>query len=223
LRRGIGIAPGDEFRFRGNDFAFGAKAGALWQPIEELSFGVSYFSPTTVNLRGRSSAKPIAANETGTTAEADFPQFILGGVSYRPSPAWNFEFAVEWTDWESLDAITFKGTPFGTQLFQLGWRSSFIYEFGVTRELGNSWWLAAGYFFAENSVPEETFNPLIPDTDLHVGSIGLGKRGERWSWAIATHVAVGPDRDINLGAGNPANGTYSWLDVGVNLTVGYHF
>ncbi|HXG48839.1 MAG TPA: outer membrane protein transport protein [Methylomirabilota bacterium] len=223
LRRGAGVVPGDEFRFRGNDFCFGAKAGFLWQPVEKVSIGASYFSQSTVTLRGQSDVKPVIAGESGTTADADFPQFIMAGISYRPTPDWNIELGLEWTDWNALNTISFEGTPVGPVTAPFHWQSSFIYQIGVTRELGNAWWVAAGYFFAENSVPDATFNPQVPDTDLHVPSIGFGRRGERWSWAVATHVAVGPERSINLGVGNPANGTYKWLDVGVNLSVGYHF
>ena len=53
MRRGL-FAPGDQFRFTGNDWDFGASAGLLWQPWTKHSFGLSYRSETTMNFEGES-------------------------------------------------------------------------------------------------------------------------------------------------------------------------
>src|SRR6266536_1074933 len=144
LRRGIGFVPGDEFRFRGNGFAYGAKAGLLWQPHPKWSFGVSYFSPTTVKYRGNSTLKPIVPQKYGTSAELDFPQFIMGGISFRPTTNWNVEVGVDWTDWDTVDTVTFKGTAFGNVPFALNWNSSFLAHLGLTRYLQKGYWVSAG-------------------------------------------------------------------------------
>ncbi|PYJ82656.1 MAG: hypothetical protein DME22_18010 [Verrucomicrobia bacterium] len=221
LRRGIGIVPGDEFRFRGNGFAYGAKVGLLWQPHSKWSLGVSYFSPTTVNYRGNSTAKPIVSQKSGTSAELDFPQFIMGGISFRPTTNWNVEVGVDWTDWDTLDTVTFKGTAFGDVPFPLNWKSSYLAHFGVTRYLSNGYWVSAGYFFSQNSTSDRDFNPIVPDTDLHVASLGFGHKGESWNWALSGQVIAGPARQINNG--NSADGSYQFFNQAVNFSIGYHF
>ena len=37
-----------------------------------------------------------------------------------------------------------------------------------------------GFFYSENSSPKQDFNPIIPDTDLYLGSAGFGYKGKHW-------------------------------------------
>jgi len=221
LRRGIGIVPDDEFRFRGNGHAFGAKAGVLWQPHPKWSLGLSYFSPTTVDYRGNSTAKPIVPQKFGTSAELEFPQFIMGGISFRPTTNWNVEVGVDWTDWDTLDTVTLKGTAFGEVPLVFNWKSSFLAHFGVSRYLRHGYWVSAGYFFSENSTSDADFNPIVPDTDLHVASMGFGHKGEHWNWAISGQIIAGPARQITNG--NSADGSYQFFNQAVNFSMGYHY
>lgn len=221
LRKGIGLVPGDEFRFRGSGFAFGAKAGLLWQPHQKWSFGVNYFSPTTVDFDGHSSAKPVFAGKQSTSAKVDFPQFIVGGVSFRPTANWNIEVDVDWTDWNSLNTVTFKNTAFGDVGLPLNWKSSFLCHLGATRQLRDGYWVAAGYFYSQNSTSDKDFTPLVPDTDLHVASIGIGHKGKRWSWALSGQIITGPSREISNG--KPSDGTYQFFNQAINFAVDYRF
>ena len=81
---------------------------------------------------------PLATSfsEEDANAGFHFPQYVMAGYSFRPTPDWNFELDLDWTDWDSLNTVTLHqqrqrrcGTAF--QLEQL----EFIYEFGVTRKL----------------------------------------------------------------------------------------
>jgi long-chain fatty acid transport protein len=221
LRRGIGFIPGDEFRFRGDGFAYGAKVGLLWQPHPQWSFGLSYFSPTTVKYQGNSTFKPIVSQKKGTSAELDFPQFIMGGISFRPTTNWNVEVGMDWTDWDTVDSVTFKGTAFGDVPFALNWKSSFLAHLGLSRYLQKGYWVSAGYFFSQNSTTDADFNPILPDTDLHVASLGFGRHGEHWTWALSGQIIAGPARQIRNG--NAADGSYQFFNQAVNVSVGYHF
>ena len=221
LRRGVGLVPGDEFQVRGEGWAFGAKAGLRWQPHEKWAFGVSYFSPTTVDYGGHSSVHPEVPGSTSTSARLEFPQFIMGGISFRPNARWNFEVGIDWTDWDTVKTVIFKGTPFGDVPFPLNWQSSYLAHAGVSRYLDNHYWVAAGYFFSQNSTSDRDFTPLLPDTDLHVGSIGIGRRGEHWSWAVSGQVISGPPRRISNG--NAADGTYQFLNGAINFSLAYRF
>lgn len=221
LRRGIGVVPGDEFRFHGDGWAFGGKAGLLWRPFEKWSVGLSYVSPTRVNFGGDSTARPLVAGATATSVDVPFAQFAMAGISFRPTEKWNIEIGTDWTDWDSLRTVTFKGTAFGDTPFPLNWHSSFMANLGVSRYLPNHYWVAAGYFFSPNSTSSVDFTPLVPDTDLHVGSLGFGHRGERWSWAVSGQIIAGPERRISNGT--VADGTYQFFNQAVNFSLAYRF
>lgn len=225
LLQGV-AAPGDFFHFRGHDFDLGFTFGALWQPVEKWSFGVKYNSATCINFSGHSVTS--YSPRTTTTAEASFPQFIVGGISFRPTPRWNIEANVDWTDWETLNTVTFKRTGQSNIDFPFNWRSSFLYHFGVTRYLDNGYYVSAGYFFSENSTSELNFNPIVPDTDLHVGSVGVGHKGKRWDWALSGQIITGPARVVSSSVstsliGESANGRYRFFNQAVNFSITYHF
>ncbi|WP_193212467.1 OmpP1/FadL family transporter [Luteolibacter marinus] len=225
LERRIGLIPGDEFQFDGNGYATGYNLGLLWQPLEEWSFGLNYRSATEINYKGRSITAPVPPFGGGTPTQASlkFPAYIVGGVSYRPNDDWNFEFNLDWTDWDSVDDAVFLGTFGGSQVFPFRYKSSFMYEFGITRQLGNGYFASIGYIFSENSVPDQTFSPLNPDSDLHLGSIGFGHRGECFGWAAGYHFAYNGGRTVNGNYNPTVDGEYETFNHALNLSVRYSF
>ena len=115
----------------------------------------------------------------------------------------------------------------GPILFPLNWQSSFLAHAGASHYFDNGYWAAAGYFFSENSVTELNFNPLVPDTNLHVGSLGVGSRVGRWQWALSGQLITGPSRDVSGSLpslfGQSADGNYQWFNFGVNVAVQANF
>ena len=222
LEQSLPVPGLDQFKFKGDGFDFGFNAGLLWQPIKQLSFGVNYRHQTTINYHGDSEFTPLP--KTKTEASLRYPQFVVFGVSYRPTENWNFEFNVDWTDWDNVNSTTFHGARFPAGLV-FDHQSTFMYEFGVTRQLPKNYFVSVGYFYSENSVPDATFNPLIPDSNLHLGSIGFGHKGERWDWAFAYHFGYNGDGRVVSGSpfGGLADGRYETLNHGLNASVVFKF
>ena len=226
LRRGI-FSPGDQFKFTGSDFALGASAGLLWQPATKHSFGVSYRSQTTLNLEGKSSATPSSYGipRQDASVTLPMPQVIIGGYSYRPTPKWNLEVDLDWTDWNRLNTpVLREGTPPGPVPLPLQWESSFGVEFGVTRYFDNGLHLSSGYVYLQNSVPTKTFTPLVPDQDLHVLSLGVGGQRKRLSWDATYQYTFGLGRDVSGSVYGPTvAGHYTFVAHSLSLSLGYHF
>jgi long-chain fatty acid transport protein len=221
LRQGVGFIPGDTFRFTGDGGAIGAKLAMRWQPCDQWAFGASWTSPTTVNYEGATTIKPETTVKKGTKASLDFPQFVAAGISFRPTPRWNLEVGMDWTDWDTLNTTTFNGTAFGNIPLAFNWRSTFMVHSGVEYYFQNRYWVAGGYFYSPNSTSDRDFNPLLPDTDLHVASLGVGHKGQRWDWAISGQIITGPAREVHNG--NTADGKYNFFNQAVNFSVTYHF
>ena len=236
FNRGL-ASPTDNFEFSGDGYAFGFTAGLLWQPVTKWSFGASYRSASTMDYNGHSSYNypGLGYFSAGTTASLPFPQIVSGGISYRPTPKWNVEADVDWINWSTLNTVTFSGTknlPLGGQNLVLPfyWQDSVQYKFGATRYLDNGWFVSAGYFFSSDTTSSTYFNPAIPDTDLHVGSLGVGHNGEHWHWAVAGQIIAGPERTITQDAGNTdpytgqsAAGKYQLFVPAVTVSLSYHF
>jgi long-chain fatty acid transport protein len=216
----------DMTRFRGDDTAAGFNAGVLWQPLEQHSFGLTYRSATSMNFSGDvSTSIPAIGYSTRTDASAkiDFPQQVVLGYSFRPTPKWNLEFDVDWTDWDSLNTVDLKSAT-GATLKELpfNYQSSFMYEWGVTRYFENGYSLSGGYMFSENSVPDQWFSPGIPDSDRHIFSIGVGKQYKRIRWDAAYQFAYGPSRDVSSTTPG-VSGSYTFLSNALALSVGINF
>jgi long-subunit fatty acid transport protein len=87
--------------------------------------------------------------------------------------------------------------------------------------------VAAGYFYSENTTSTGNFSPLLPDTNLNVGSIGFGHKGEVWSWAISYDLITGAPRTVSgstpSATGQSADGKYQFFNHALNLSLGYKF
>jgi long-chain fatty acid transport protein len=178
-----------------------------------------------LDYHGKSEAKPYSGgNATDTHAAIQFPQSVTAGISYRPTENWNLEFNLDWTDWDTLDEVVFRGTFGGPQTFTLNYESSFMYQFGITRKLGENWSASIGYIYSENSSPDRHYTPLITDSDLHLVSAGFGRKGTRWNWAVSYTAAFDLGREVKGSVpGNLADGTYTTLNHAINVSTTLKF
>jgi len=236
LARGI-VTRGDEFIFEGDGLSVGFVAGVLWQPAPQHSVGVAYHGPAQTTYSGHTRVRipafevevapgvtfpqPRFESEDDADLDLQFPQTIAVGYSFRPTPAWNFEVNVEWTDWDSLNVETVHQSKGPDIALPFEYESSFMYDFGVTRTFLNGMRASAGYIYSENSVPNESFNPLVPDSNRHVLSIGLGQTRGAFSWDVAYQYAYGPHRKI--ANGSPADGTYRFQSSALFVSLGLQF
>lgn len=220
---------GGQSKVTGDGTDVGFNAGILWQPHPKWSFGVNYRSATTINYKGTASQSGSAfvPSSTASSAAIRYPQFIVGGISFRPTPKWNLEFNLDWTDWNDVKQINVMNTPLGNQTILLNYRSSFMYEFGVTRQFGSGYFVSVGYFYSENSSPDANFNPLIPDADLQLGGIGFGHHGRRWDWSAAYQFGYNGGRTVSGSAPSPsgqtADGTYKTFNNAFNVAATFKF
>jgi long-chain fatty acid transport protein len=211
-----------EFDFEGNDWSYGFNAGILWQPHPKWSFGGKYFSASSMNYQGEGTIVP-AGLILDTTTQLEYPQMFTVGVSFRPTTNWNFEINLDYTDWDVVNTADINNALGSSQL-PLFWESSWFYEFGLTRYLGKGYYVSAGYFYSQASTPEAYYTPLVPDIDLHTGSLGVGYRGEHWSWAIAGQLIGGSYRDIDNQIVDPTvEGRWKLWTPTISASVGYSF
>ncbi len=215
------------YRFSGDDVTPGFNAGIRWQPHEKHSVGLTYRSATTLDFTGDYQRRlPSYLVSPDAHAEIDFPQQIVAGYSFRPTPNWNIEFDIDWTDWDALNTVQLLTSSGGLiQPMAFNYTSSFMYEWGVTRYFSEGWSVSGGYMFSENSVPTEYWSPAVPDSDRHIFSVGVGKTYRRFQFDAAYQFAYGPDRDI-VGRNTPLyqiDGEYRFLSHAIALSVRYNF
>ncbi|MCE9611592.1 MAG: outer membrane protein transport protein [Chthoniobacter sp.] len=235
LQQGV-LATGDTFKFKGDGISYGITAGLKWDPHRMHHFGITYHGPTTIDFSGHTTLRtdpftvatpfgpfPVAGIDRREDADARFhiPQNVVLGYSFTPTPDWNFEFNADWTDWNDLNTVTLHQQRSGNVALPFNWQASWFWEFGITKKFTDGWQASIGYIWSENSVPETSFNPIVPDSNRHVLSAGFGQKRDRFNWNIAYQWAYGPTRTINQGTS--ADGRYRAQGNAINLTFGYDF
>jgi long-chain fatty acid transport protein len=216
----------DLFQFEGDGWDVGYNLGALWQPIEQLSFGGTFHSGTKVNYQGQTDVTGLGSSSANS--KWNFPIKAIVGVSYRPTPKWNLEFNADYTDWGTVGTVTVNQTTPPLSIFvptitePLNWMPSWYYEFGATRYFDNNWHMSAGYIYNENSVPDANYSPLVADMNRHFISLGVGRKGKNLDFDVAYQFGYGPTRTVT-GSGGPQDGDYTFFSNAIAVSVGWHF
>jgi long-chain fatty acid transport protein len=163
---------------------------------------------------------PTSFPTLGANGTLKFPQYAVLGYSFRPTPEWNIEADVDWTDWDSLNDVVLKRSDGSTVTVPFNWTHSFIYELGVTHLMG-PYKLSAGYMYSESSVPSASFGPIVPDSARNLVACGVGRTFGRCDIDLAYQLGIGGTRTIVNDSA--AEGRYYFLSNAVSISLGYHF
>ena len=194
--------PDSRIHFDGDGQAFGATAGVMWKITPQHTVGIVYRSPFMINFDGHASLKtPLGTESKSAHAAIQFPQSVAGGYAFRPTKKLKLEADIEWTNWETLHKIVLHepgGSLDGTPI-PFDWQDSLFYEFGAQYELDDHWTVRGGYIYSENTVPNSSFSPSVPDSNRHVFSVGLGYSVTRFSVDIVYQYSLSEDRTVSNG------------------------
>jgi long-chain fatty acid transport protein len=243
LTGGLGLINDIEQKFEGDGWGVGYNLGALYKVNELVSIGATYRSKVDVTLDGEAEfdgvypGTPLATMIQDTDGEADItlPQQFTAGVAVKPNEKLVVEVGVRWEDWESTDDLTVEldqpvlGQTKNT--LPRDWKATWSYNIGGQYQLNETVAINAGYLYGKDCVPDSTFEPLIPDTDAHLFTIGTDLHFGAWIVSGAFGYEYHEDRDKDNSLGDPitnapqytANGTYETDIYLVGLSVGYKF
>ena len=226
LKQGVSVfgAPG-AFEFEGDGWSVGWNAGLMWRPHPKHSFGIMYRSQTDIEFGGHAHTSVpglLVDNREKASAGIKFPQNVVVGYSFRPTPKWNLEVNVDWTDWDNLNTVNLR-KPGGDQPLVFNWQSSLFYEFGASYTFDGGVVASLGYIYSGNSVPNASFNPVVPDSNRHIVTAGLGKRWGHWDMDLAYQFALGQKRNVTGTPFGIADGTYEFTSHAISLSAGYNF
>lgn len=214
-----------EFHFRGEDVSFGVTPGVLWKIDERNTIGAYYRSPFSLNFDGDAKVDFAGTNVVGpsdTKANLHFPQSVGVGYAFRPTPDLKLEADVIWTDWHAVKNLMFDSSnpAFNGQKIPANWDSGFTYRLGVEYLLDKHWALRTGYAYGQNAVPNSTFNPLVPDSNYHLGAVGIGYSTERWSFDVAANLIYRETHHVEGSVNSPlVDGDWGNLMYGVMATL----
>lgn len=217
--------PDGEQKFEGDGDGLGYNIGLLYEINDELSLGASYRSAIDVEIEGKISFDVATSLSTflggipdSTDAETEFtlPAQAQLGLSYKGSEQFLLEAAVKWVGWSVYDKVTTEtkktiaGLPSSTVTNK--WKDTFGIKLGGSYKLSKKTALFAGYQYEKGAIPDDTFNPGIPDSDSHTISIGSAIKYDDLNIKLAYAYRKFEDRQINntVGGifGDTADGEY---------------
>lgn len=163
---------------------------------------------------------PTTFPRLGAKGSLPFPQYATLGYSFRPTPDWNLEADIDWTDWDTLNTLTIHQSDGSSIKIPFNWKHSFMYRLGASRMI-HGYRVSAGYMYSENSVPTDSFSPVIPDSARDIFSLGVGHTFGSYSIDLAYQLSIGPKRTVVRNS--IVDGRYSFLSNALTLSLGHQF
>ena len=139
----------------------------------------------------------------------------------RPIDPLTLEVDVIWTDWNTTDKLKIysSNAAFNGQSLPANWMSGFTFRGGAQYKLTQNWAVRCGYAYGQNSVPESTYSPLVPDSNYHLGALGFGYTTKQWGLDLAYEFIYREQRHIHNDVNSPTvDGTWSNQMQGLMLT-----
>ena len=186
---GLGIPVGSKVELSGKDTAAGFNASLLYTALRNAdgkptaNIGIVYRSQATLHLSGALLANGAKVSDAKATLV--LPQVMTGAIALWPvrtqEREWKLELDVDYAGWKSvrnLDVTLANGTTIPQPQ---NWKSTYAVMLGteykwLALESLPNWEVAlrAGYTNQQQQMPDLTYDPGIPSSDLHVVGGGVG-------------------------------------------------
>jgi long-chain fatty acid transport protein len=184
------LAPaGSKVELAGKDTATGFNVSLLYTALRNVegkplaNIGIVYRSQVALHLSGSLLANGAKVSDADVTLV--LPQIITGAIAIWPvrtkEREWKIELDVDHVGWKSvrnLDVSLGNGITIPQPQY---WRNTYAVMVGseykwLAIESLQNWEVAvrAGYTNQQNQMPDSTFDPGIPSSDLHIVGGGLG-------------------------------------------------
>jgi long-chain fatty acid transport protein len=236
--------PDGESKLDGDASGVGFNLGVLYEPVAGVKLGVSYRSHISVNYEGDLELVlprplPVQPKIPGSV-KLTFPPSVTAGISLSRFQPFTVNFDVTWTGWSSFDrldtklsrAIMLNGVLTSTLTQPKNWHDAWAFRFGANYQVNENMKIRAGYIYDLTPVPDDTFDPQVPDADRHIFTVGSDLKIWRLTLGIAYNYILAESRDKNNrltfnGVPLPpqwqANGRYESNVHSLGLSASYKF
>jgi long-chain fatty acid transport protein len=148
-----------------------------------MNVGLVYRSQATLHLDGQFLANGVRVSDASTTLV--LPQIFTGGIAVWPvrdaAHEWKLELDVDYTGWRSVRNLDVHLSTGATILNPQNWRSTYTIMIGTEYKwlqptVLPEWEVAVrgGYWHSQTPIPDRSFSPTVPDSDMQAISGGLG-------------------------------------------------
>lgn len=214
-------------KLKGDGTGFGYNLGLAYDISQGISAGVSYRSEVEIDIDGNLTfARPAvpppfdalvaaALPDSSAKTKITLPRQLLFGVAFKANDRLSLESGFRWEDWRSYKKLTINSSkPINGQTSNVipkNWHDTFAVNVGGKYRLNDTFTLLGGYLYGWNAVPDDTFEPGVPDSNTHLFTIGTDMKLNKFKLAVSYAYQLQEERTKNnLVGGVPiANGTYN--------------
>lgn len=238
--------PDGSFQQEGDGDGWGYNLGLMFNPFPNHRLGLAYRSRISMTVDGTAklsnmsgSMATVFGGSTYSTAGESvlkYPDSTTLGYSINFSEKLTVETDIEWTGWSTFkeQRVTYTQETDPTRLAILNsgnpqsrkWKDVLSLAIGTQYKLNEQWALRGGYLYMDSPVPNETYEPSVPDSDLHGLSIGTGYTVGRVSLDLAYLANFFKSRNVSNNVGAPlsdVDGKYESFSHSLALNATYRF
>ncbi len=212
-----------EQELEGDGTGVGYNLGLHIRVTDHISFGAAYRSEVEMDLGGADvqfsdipgAAQPLFSN-TKATATIKLPAQLVAAIAAQVTESFLVEAGLRWEEWSTFDELVIEldqavaGAT--SSVTPRDWDDTFAFNLGTRYQLNNTLTLLAGYLYGDSPVPDNTFEPAIPDSRTHLFTIGTDIDLDRLTLSLSYGYQLQEDRtknnDIGAAFGAMANGEY---------------
>ncbi len=239
------LLPDVRQKFSGDGWGAGYNLGILFNATDRVSIGAAYRSKVKIDVEGDLSLygvdprMQLLFQEGNAESDIELPAQFTVGVATQVTDALLIEVGARWEEWDVNDKqiLDLQNPILGEKSIpqNRNWHSTWSYNIGANYKLNDNLALNCGYLYGENAVPNETFEPIIPDSDAHLFTIGTDLKKDAWTFSAAFGYEYHEERTKNNDVGDPlgslaagfpvgtANGDYNTDIYLFALSMGYAF
>ncbi|MHA6249494.1 OmpP1/FadL family transporter [Pontibacter sp. CAU 1760] len=220
----------------GAETAYGYNVGVFYQPIEQLSLGLSYRSQVDIKVNEGDvtfSNIPAAAKASfpdGTTfnAELPMPSTLSFGVGYQPTDRLTLAVDVSRVQWSAYEKLRFDfSQPVAgnaSSESRRDYEDAMIYRIGGEYKVNGDLAVRAGAYYDQTPVQDGYLTPETPDADSRGLSVGLGYNVSDLISLDASFLYINKaERTDTADKSNSIGGTYKSIAYIPGLAVNFKF
>lgn len=156
--------------------AWGWNVGAMWTPVENVRFGVSYRSAVGHTVNGTLNTDSKLGGKLPTSMDAqvsmDAPAWAMLSAAWDVNDWLSLYGTMRWADWSSFKSLTIE-TQHRDFESKKNWKDTYLYSVGYDARINSFWTLRGGIAYETSTIDDKyTRTGTIPDADRWWFAIG---------------------------------------------------
>ena len=182
-------------KMEGRGSAVSPQIGFLYRR-GKYSIGLTYNKGFEIGYNGKfRHLRKYAIKEYDADLKMKYPGITGIGIAFYPNKDLKIEFDTEFIEYSCLDKIPFSiNSSESTQIKK--WKDCFTFSLGTEYKASERIKLRGGIGYIESPVPDETFDPTLPDADRFVFSIGSEIKTKVGDLQFALNYSIFRNRKI---------------------------